>query len=327
MSDPVLSVRDLEVRFGTKRGVASVVNGISYDLEKGETLAIVGESGSGKSVSVLALMRLLPEPPAAISGAVHFDGRDLLALPEKELRSVRGNHLAMIFQDPMTSLNPVRRVGDQLMESMALHLDLTGDTARDRAIELLDLVGIPSPSERVDAYPHQMSGGMRQRVMIAMGLSCDPAVLIADEATTALDVTTQAQITDLVADLQEKIGMAVIWITHDLGVVASIADRVLVMYGGRFMEEAQVDDLYDSPRHPYTEGLLGSLPMPGSERPDKLVSIPGLPPDPVTMPLGCPFQPRCTYADQERCPVEVPVLEPGDGSHRTACFHPLGATV
>jgi oligopeptide/dipeptide ABC transporter ATP-binding protein len=327
MSDRVLSVRDLQVRFGTKRGVASVVNGISYDLERGETLAIVGESGSGKSVSVLALMRLLPEPPASISGSVQFGGQDLLALPEKELRSVRGNHLAMIFQDPMTSLNPVRRVGDQLMESMALHLDLIGDTARDRAIELLDLVGIPSPSERVDAYPHQMSGGMRQRVMIAMGLSCDPAVLIADEATTALDVTTQAQITDLVADLQEKIGMAVIWITHDLGVVASIADRVLVMYGGRFMEEAKVDDLYEAPRHPYTEGLLGSLPMPGAERPDQLVSIPGLPPDPVTMPLGCPFQPRCTYADQDRCAIEVPVLEPVDGAHRTACFHPLGATV
>ena len=229
MSHAVLSVRDLRVRFGTKRGVAEVVNGISYDLHAGETLAIVGESGSGKSVSVLALMRLLQEPPAKITGTVRLGDRDLLAATEHELRTVRGADVAMIFQDPMTSLNPVRTVGFQLAEAMTLHLGLDREAARARAIDLLDMVGIPSPAERIDAYPHQLSGGMRQRVMIAIGLSCDPEVLIADEVTTALDVTTQAQITELVGDLQERIGMAVIWITHDLGVVASIADRVHVM--------------------------------------------------------------------------------------------------
>jgi peptide/nickel transport system ATP-binding protein len=227
----------------------------------------------------------------------------------------------------MTSLNPVRTVGYQLVEAMSLHLGLERDAGRRRAVELLDLVGIPSAAERVDAYPHQLSGGMRQRVMIAMGLSCDPDVLIADEPTTALDVTTQAQITELVAELQERIGMAVIWITHDLGVVAGIADRVMVMYGGRFMEEASVDDLYAAPRHPYTDGLLGSLPMPGAERPDKLVTIPGLPPDPVAMPAGCPFAPRCPRADEDRCRSEHPVLEPEGAAHRAACFHPLEVTV
>ncbi len=326
MSDPVLSVRDLEVRFGTKRGLSEVVNGISYDLYAGETLAIVGESGSGKSVSVLAVMRLLPEPPARITGSIRLGERDLLAVSEKQLQAVRGGDIAMIFQDPMTSLNPVRTIGYQLAESMILHLGLDREAARSRAVELLDLVGIPSPADRVDAYPHQLSGGMRQRAMIAMGLSCDPDVLIADEATTALDVTTQAQITELVAELQERIGMAVIWITHDLGVVAGIADRVMVMYGGRFMEQAPVDDLYGTPRHPYTNGLLGSLPMPSAQRPDKLVTIPGIPPDPVAMPAGCPFAPRCPRADEDRCVTEHPGLEPEDADHRTACFHPVEVT-
>jgi len=323
MREPVLSVRDLNVRFGTKRGVAEVVNGISYDLHPGETLAIVGESGSGKSVGVLAVMRLLQEPPARITGSVVLGGRDLLAASERELQRVRGGDVSMIFQDPMTSLNPVRTVGYQLSEAMMLHRGMDRAAARARSIELLDMVGIPSPAERLGAYPHQLSGGMRQRVMIAMGLSCDPDVLIADEATTALDVTTQAQITELVADLQHRIGMAVIWITHDLGVVAGIADRVLVMYGGRFMEAAPVEDLYATARHPYTSGLLGSLPMPGAERPDKLVTIPGIPPDPVAMPDGCPFAPRCPRADDDRCRSEHPVLEPAGGTHRTACFHPL----
>ena len=323
MSDPVLSVRDMKVRFGTKRGVAEVVNGISYDLHRGETLAIVGESGSGKSVSVLALMRLLPEPPAAIVGSVHLHGRDLLEASHREMRSIRGKDLAMVFQDPMTSLNPVRTIGYQLGESMSLHLGLARDAVRRRSIELLDMVGIPSPDVRIDEYPHQLSGGMRQRVMIAMGLSCDPDVLIADEPTTALDVTIQAQITDLVAELQERIGMAVIWITHDLGVVAGIADRVIVMYGGRCMAEAPVDDLYAAPNHPYTDGLLGSLPMPGADRPEKLVTIPGLPPDPVAMPAGCPFAPRCRHADADRCRIENPILERDGARHRTACHHPL----
>lgn len=323
MSEPVLTIRDLVVRFGTKRGVAEVVNGISYDLHPGETLAIVGESGSGKSVGVLAVMGLLAQPPAAVSGSVRYRGAELLTMTPKELRTIRGRGLAMIFQDPMTSLNPVRTVGYQITEPMALHLALDADTAHERAVELLDMVGIPSPAARYNEYPHQLSGGMRQRVMIAMALACNPDVLIADEATTALDVTTQAQITELVAELQEKIGMAVIWITHDLGVVASIADRVHVMYGGRFMEVALVDDLYAAPRHPYTEGLLGSLPMPGAERPDKLMTIAGLPPDPVAMPTGCPFAPRCSYADTDRCIREVPTLDTVAASHQAACFYPL----
>jgi oligopeptide/dipeptide ABC transporter ATP-binding protein len=323
MSDPVLTIRDLTVRFGTKRGVAEVVTGISYDLHPGETLAIVGESGSGKSVGVLAIMGLLAQPPAAVSGSVRYRGAELLTMTPKELRAIRGSGLAMIFQDPMTSLNPVRTVGYQITEPMALHLDLTRDAARERAVELLDLVGIPAPAERYKEYPHQLSGGMRQRVMIAMALACNPDVLIADEATTALDVTTQAQITELVAGLQTRIGMAVIWITHDLGVVAGIADRVHVMYGGRFMEQASVDDLYAAPRHPYTEGLLGSLPVPGADRPDKLMTIAGLPPDPVAMPAGCPFAPRCSYADHERCDREVPMLDGVTASHQAACFYPL----
>ena len=324
MSEPVLQVENLEVRFGTKRGVAEVVNGISYELHAGETLAIVGESGSGKSVGVLALMGLLPQPPAAVSGSVRYRGRELLESSPKTWREIRGKGMAMIFQDPMTSLNPVRTVGYQLTEPMAIHLGIKGDDATKRAVELLEMVGIPSPDARISDYPHQLSGGMRQRVMIAMGLACDPDVLIADEATTALDVTTQAQITDLVAELQDRIGMAVVWITHDLGVVASIADRVHVMYGGRFMEQALVDDLYATPRHPYTEGLLGSLPMPGSDRPDKLVTIPGLPPDPVAMPAGCPFAPRCNYSDGARCTQEVPEMQAGRSAHATACHYPLG---
>lgn len=338
MSEPILSVRDLRVHFGTKRGIAQVVNGISYELSPGETLAIVGESGSGKSVSVLALMGLLPEPPASVSGSVLYHGRELLSLTPKQWRAVRGKGMAMIFQDPMTSLNPVRTVGYQIIEPMALHMGLAGKAARDRAVELLDLVGIPASEARLDNYPHQLSGGMRQRVMIAMGLACDPDLLIADEATTALDVTTQAQITELVARLQRRIGMAVIWITHDLGVVASIADRVQVMYGGRFMEQALVDDLYAAPRHPYTAGLLGAIPKPGSDRPEKLQTIPGLPPDPVQMPAGCPFAPRCNYSDGQSCVTTLPQLTIPAAApqslersalptevHAAACHYPLGA--
>lgn len=322
MNEPVLRVADLAVRFGTRRGVAEVVNGISYELYPGETLAIVGESGSGKSVGVLALLGLLKQPPASVSGSIRYRDRELLSMSPKEWRGVRGRGMAMIFQDPMTSLNPVKTVGFQLTEPMEQHLGLSGKKARARAIELLELVGIPAPESRLKSYPHQLSGGMRQRVMIAMGLSCNPDILIADEATTALDVTTQAQITELVGRLQERIGMAVIWITHDLGVVAGIADRVHVMYGGRFMEQAPVDGIYASPRHPYTRGLLGSIPMPGSERPDRLVTIPGIPPDPVAMPAGCPFAPRCPRADDSDCLRTVPPMTAMGDGHAAACHHP-----
>jgi oligopeptide/dipeptide ABC transporter ATP-binding protein len=323
----VLSVRDLTVRIGTKRGVAEVVQGISYDVHPGETLAIVGESGSGKTVAALALMRLVPEPPARISGQVLLDGEDLLRRSERQLRTVRGNRMAMIFQDPMTSLNPVRTIGQQIIEPITLHLGLTGAAARERAAEMLALVGIPSPARRLDDYPHQFSGGMRQRVMIAMALSCDPQVLIADEATTALDVTTQAQIVELVAGLQQRLGMAVVWITHDLGVVAGIADRVAVMYAGRALEEGPVDSVYEHPRHPYTAGLLASLPMPGADRPRRLYAIGGLPPDPVALPAGCPFWDRCTVRGDERARTEMPPLRAVGPDHRVACFYDLPAPV
>jgi len=321
----ILSVRDLDVRFGTARGTAHVVNGISYDVAAGETLAIVGESGSGKSVGVLSLLRLVPQPPGRIRGEVWFGGRDLTKVEDSEIRQIRGNDIAMIFQDPMTSLNPVLTIGQQLTEGMRLHLEYSEQEARDRAVELLDMVGIPSAKQRLDDYPHQFSGGMRQRVVIAMGLSCDPAILIADEATTALDVTTQAQIIELVDELQEQIGMAVIWITHDLGVVAGIADRVLVMYAGRIVESGLVDDLYETPHHPYTRGLLDSLPRPGAERPDKLYAIPGLPPDPVDLPPGCPFWDRCVYRYDERARSEVPPLREVGPGHQVACFYDIEA--
>jgi oligopeptide/dipeptide ABC transporter ATP-binding protein len=318
---PILSVRDLRVRFGTKRGVAEVVNGLDYDLHAGETLAIVGESGSGKSVSVLSLLGLVPQPPARVSGEITFAGRNLLDLPPDALRRIRGNDIAMIFQDPMTSLNPVLTIGRQITEILELHLGMGERDARTRAAELLDRVGIPAPDRRLDDYPHQFSGGMRQRVMIAMGLACDPQVLIADEPTTALDVTIQAQIVELIGSLQDQSGMAVIWITHDLGVVAGIADRVLVMYAGQVVEEAPVDDLYADPRHPYTLGLLGSLPVLGPDRPDELTSIPGLPPDPLDLPPGCAFHPRCPHRLDARCETERPPLRSVNGSHRSACFY------
>ncbi len=327
MTDPVLSVRDLHVRFGTKRGVAHVVRGISYDLHAGETLALVGESGSGKSVSTMALARLIPTPPGRIDGEVLFDGRDLVSLPEPDLRSVRGNDIGYVFQDPMTSLNPVHPIGLQLTEGMRHHLGTDESTARRRAVELLDLVGIPDAANRLDDYPHQFSGGMRQRVVIAIGLSCDPQVLIADEATTALDVTTQAQIVDLVGRLQDELGMAVIWITHDLGVVAGIADRVMVMYAGEIVEEAPVDGLYSTPRHPYTIGLLGSLPVLGEDLPDELSTIPGLPPAPTAMPAGCAFHPRCSLRLDDRCEAEHPQLREVAEGHRSRTFCDVGGEV
>jgi oligopeptide/dipeptide ABC transporter ATP-binding protein len=321
VAEPLLRVRDLCVRFGTKRGTAQVVNGLSYDLHAGKTLAIVGESGSGKSVSVLSLLGLVPQPPGKVTGEILYGGRNLAEASEADLRALRGNDLAMIFQDPMTSLNPVLTVGRQLTEGMELHLGLSEDDARTRAVDLLARVGIPAPEKRLDAYPHQFSGGMRQRVMIAIGLACDPKVLIADEPTTALDVTTQAQIVDLVAELQDELDMAVLWITHDLGVVAGMADRVIVMYAGRVVEEAAVDDLYERPRHPYTRGLLASLPVLDIDRPEHLVAIPGLPPDPTALPPGCAFWARCPYRKDPRCEHEQPPLREIAPDHRIAAFY------
>jgi oligopeptide transport system ATP-binding protein len=289
-------------------------------VDQGETLAIVGESGCGKSVGVMSLLRLIPQPPGKITaGEVWFDGRDLLKISDDEIRQVRGNRIAMIFQDPMTSLNPVLTIGFQVSEALILHMGMDRVAARRRTVELLELVGIPRASDRLDDYPHQFSGGMRQRVMIAMGLSCNPQLLIADEPTTALDVTIQAQITDLVKRLRDEIGMAIIWITHDLGVVAGLADRVLVMYAGFIVEEGVVRDLYANPQHPYTLGLLGSLPRLDAGGGHRLTSIEGLPPDLIDLPRGCPFYIRCKY-HIERCERENPGLEPVAPGHKAACW-------
>jgi len=316
----LLEINNLTTRFYTHEGVVHAVNGISYSLNEGETLGIVGESGCGKSVSMLSVMRLIPDPPGKIiDGDVVFYGRDLLKLSEDEMRHVRGKEMAMVFQDPMTFLNPVLTVGFQIMETLKLHQGMNDAQARERAAELLNLVGIPHAGECLDDYPHQFSGGMRQRAMIAMALSCNPLLLIADEPTTALDVTIQAQIIDLVKRLQEHLGMAVIWITHDLGVVARLAQRVLVMYAGYIIEDAFVKDLYGSPRHPYTLGLLGSLPRLDATAGAKLFSIPGQPPDLVALPEGCPFAARCNYV-VERCRQENPALVTVGPNHQVACW-------
>ena len=316
----LLEVKNLKTQFFTQDGVVHAVNGISYSVGAGETLAIVGESGSGKSVGVMSLIRLIPQPPGKIvDGEVLFDGQDLLKLSESELRSVRGNRIAMIFQDPMTSLNPVLTVGRQITEALELHLNMSRDQARQRAIELLELVGIPGAAERIDNYPHQFSGGMRQRVMIAMGLSCNPQLLIADEPTTALDVTIQAQIVDLVGRLKKELGMAIIWITHDLGVVAGMAERVLVMYSGFIVEEGLVNEIYAQPRHPYTLGLLRSIPRLDLGRQKRLVPIEGLPPDLLEAPTRCPFAPRCEFSI-DKCTQENPKLESVGPNHKSACW-------
>jgi oligopeptide transport system ATP-binding protein len=316
----LLEVKDLRTQFFTQDGVVNAVNGISYTLDEGETLGIVGESGCGKSVGVMSLIRLIPMPPGrVVGGEVWFEGRDLLKLDDDEIRQVRGNRIAMIFQDPMTSLNPVLTIGRQITEALELHLGMDKQQARARSAELLALVGIPGAEGRLDDYPHQFSGGMRQRVMIAMGLSCNPQLLIADEPTTALDVTIQAQIVELVKKLRDEIGMAIIWITHDLGVVAGLADRMIVMYAGFIVEESAVKELYANPRHPYTLGLLGSLPRLDEERPSRLRSIEGLPPDLIDLPAGCPFYARCSYRI-ERCLQENPPLETVGPHHRVACW-------
>ena len=315
----LLEVNGLKTRFFTQDGVVNAVNGISYTLAEGETLGIVGESGCGKSVGVLSIMRLIPDPPGKIvGGEVLFQGRDLLKVSSDEIRQIRGNKIAMIFQDPMTSLNPVLTIGRQVSEAPELHMAMDKKQARQRTVELLELVGIPEAEERVDDYPHQFSGGMRQRVMIAMGLSCNPQILIADEPTTALDVTIQAQIVELVKRLRDEIGMAVIWITHDLGVIAGIAEKVIVMYAGFIVEAAPVKDVYGDPRHPYTIGLLGSLPRLDELR-ERLVSIEGLPPDLIALPQGCPFAARCSYVI-DKCLEENPPLEPVGPNHYIACW-------
>ena len=315
----LLEVKGLRTQFFTQDGVVHAVNGISYDLSEGETLGIVGESGCGKSVSVLSIMRLIPQPPGKIVGGdVWFDGRNIMDMREDEVRQVRGNRIAMIFQDPMTSLNPVLTVGTQVGEALQLHMGMDKAQARRRSIELLEMVNIPEAEDRIDDYPHQFSGGMRQRVMIAMALSCNPQLLIADEPTTALDVTIQAQIIDLVKKLKDDIGMAIIWITHDLGVVAGLAERVLVMYAGYIVEEAAVKELYGDPRHPYTLGLLASIPR-LDERKEKLTPIEGLPPDLIDPPPSCPFAPRCRFRI-DRCWEETPALAPVGPGHRIACW-------
>jgi oligopeptide/dipeptide ABC transporter ATP-binding protein len=325
VSEVVLSVRDLQVSFATKRGLAEVVRGLDYDLHRGETLAIVGESGSGKSVSTLALTKLIPMPPGRISGQARFGAEpaapDLIAMNEKELLRYRGRHIGFVFQDPMTSLNPVHTIGRQLTEHVRHHLGVSERDARDRAVELLRKVGISGAEKRLGDYPHQFSGGMRQRVVIAIGLACDPSVLVADEATTALDVTTQAQIVDLIGELQDELGMAVIWITHDLGVVAGIADRVLVMYAGEVVEEADVDTLFREPRHPYTVGLMASMPVLGDLDRAQLETIAGLPPSPTDLPPGCAFHPRCAFRDDERCADERPPLVEVGPAHRIRSFY------
>ena len=316
----LLEVKDLKTQFHTREGVVHAVNGISYTLGEGESLGIVGESGCGMSVSVLSLMRLIPEPPGKIAGGqAMFQGNDLLKMSQDEIRRVRGAQIAMIFQDPMTSLNPVLTIGRQLTEALEVHLGMNSQQSRERAVELLNMVGIPQAEDRLSDYPHQFSGGMRQRVMIAMALSCNPQVLIADEPTTALDVTIQAQIVELVKRLRDELGMAIIWITHDLGIVAGLAKRVIVMYAGFIIEEAPVKELYGDPRHPYTLGLLGSLPRVDETAHRRLISIEGLPPDLLGLPQGCPFAPRCVYA-MDRCWKENPPLESVGPGHYKACW-------
>jgi oligopeptide transport system ATP-binding protein len=313
-------VSGLKTQFFTQDGVVKAVDGVSFHVNEGETLGIVGESGCGKSVSVLSVMRLIPQPPGKIvDGEVMFDGVDLLHVSDNEIRQVRGNKIAMIFQDPMTSLNPVLTIGRQIGEALELHMGMNKEESRKRSAQLLGMVGIPEAEDRLDDYPHQFSGGMRQRAMIAMALACNPQLLIADEPTTALDVTIQAQIVELVKRLRDEIGMAIIWITHDLGVVAGLADRMMVMYAGHAVEEAPVKEVYADPRHPYTLGLLGSLPRLDEIREDKLQSIEGLPPDLIDLPPGCPFEPRCVYAI-EKCRMETPQLEPVGPRHRIACW-------
>ncbi|MCE5209021.1 MAG: ABC transporter ATP-binding protein [Chloroflexi bacterium] len=317
----LLNLKGLETRFRTREGTVHAVNGVSFTLKEGETLGIVGESGCGKTVSVMSVLRLIPMPPGEITaGQALYQGKDLLKMSDEEIRHVRGAQIAMVFQDPMTSFNPVLTIGRQVSEPLEVHMGMTPKQAEDRVVETLELVGIPNPRDRLKDYPHQFSGGMRQRVMIAMALTCTPQILIADEPTTALDVTIQAQIIELVKRLRDELGMAIIWITHDLGVIAGLAHRMAVMYAGYIIEEANVKDLYASPTHPYTLGLLGSLPRLDADRvTERLVSIEGLPPVLYETPSYCPFAPRCKY-QIEHCLHENPTLIPVGTGHNVACW-------
>ena len=319
-ASPVLEVNDLETIFHTRDGAVHAVNGVSFQIGEGELLGVVGESGSGKSVTMMSLMKLLPMPPAEVTnGEVLFQGRNVLDMSDTELRALRGGEIGFVFQDPMTSLNSVFTVGFQLIEPLREHLKLSKREAKKRASELLTLVGIPSAADRLNDFPHQFSGGMRQRVMIAIALACDPKVLIADEPTTALDVTIQAQILELVKDLRRDLGMGIIWITHDLGVVAGIADRVMVMYGGQVVEHADTRELFRSPRHPYTRALMETIPALEGERPERLLSISGTPPTLNAKPSSCPFAPRCAHAF-DRCLKENPQIRQVAAGHDVACW-------
>ncbi len=315
----LLSVSNLRVVFGSERGEVAAVDDIGFDVAEGEVLGIVGESGSGKSVTALSIMGLLPKPPARVTaGSITFQGRDLLRLSEREMRRMRGPGIGMIFQEPMTSLNPVFSIGDQLMETTRVHERVTPAARRERAVAMLAKVGIAEPERRLRDYPHQLSGGMRQRVMIAMALACNPKLLIADEPTTALDVTIQQQILELLLDLRDELGMAIVIITHNMGVVAEMADRVLVMYAGRIVERAPVTELFERPAHPYTRGLLESIPTLADER-DRLKTIPGMLPNPAALPPGCRFEPRCQWRIAE-CTAAVPSLMPLREGHESACI-------
>lgn len=318
----VLEVKDLRTYFYTRDGVVRSVDGMSFSVRQGETLAIVGESGCGKSVTSLSILRLIASPPGRIvSGSIKFHDKDLLLLSDDEMRDIRGDKISMIFQEPMTSLNPVLTVGQQIGEVLELHRGLSKDEARNRALEMLKLVNIPEPENRIDSYPHQLSGGMRQRIMIAMALACDPEILIADEPTTALDVTIQAQILNLIRGLRDRTGAAIILITHDLGVVAEMAQRVVVMYAGRKVEEADVIDLFERPLHPYTLGLLNSMPRLDDDSQKRLTEIPGMVPSLRAEIIGCAFAPRCPSATA-RCKTDTPTLQDIGNDHSVACWHP-----
>jgi oligopeptide transport system ATP-binding protein len=325
----ILEVKDLRISFSTYAGEVQAVRGVTFDLRRGETLAIVGESGSGKSVTAKSIMRLNPTANTIVRGGeILFGQEDLLKLGEKQMQNIRGPKIAMVFQDPMTSLDPTMKIGRQITESLKKHLGMSGREANERAVELLTLVGIPNAEERIKQYPHQFSGGMRQRVVIAIALACEPQILIADEPTTALDVTIQAQILNLLQELQEKIGTSVILITHDLGVVASVADRIAVMYAGKIVETGTVRETFYDPQMPYTWGLLASIPLPNADRSRDLIPIPGSPPDMADPPKGCPFTARCPYA-MRVCPTEFPEYTTFSAEHKAACWlhHPMAPNV
>lgn len=319
MTAPLLEVSDLTVDFGPVTKPLRAVDSVSFALRAGETLGIVGESGSGKSMTALSVLRLVPEPPGRVSGRIIFNGTNLMALPRRKMTAIRGRDIGMIFQEPMSSLNPVMTIGDQICEALMLHLPLSRVERRARAVELLSLVGISAPESRLDAYPSQFSGGMRQRVMIAMAVSCNPALLIADEPTTALDVTVQAQVLELMKDIRGRLGSSILLISHDLGVIADICDRVIVMYAGKLVEEAGIQDLFRAARHPYTLGLLNSVPTLDSAERRRLYQIPGSVPQLGQITRGCPFQPRCNRA-MEICRQEMPALRDRGNGHRVACW-------